>query len=120
MVPNRFSVHLTSKHASPEFEAIWCKVFAGKFAFKVGVVYRPPSNFPSMLDLLFDYISQNSDPSVPTIIVGDFNYGKINWCNLTAADKICHDFMLFMNSLGFSQKTLFTTRNDSIRSGFCQ
>ncbi len=114
LVPKKYSTVQCCKHSSPEFEAIWCKVISGKREIKFGLIYRPPHNHASMPELLLDHIEQNFDHTVPTVVMGDFNFGKINWELLVSPDKSSEKFMNYINSLGFEQKVTFSTRESAI------
>ena len=65
---------LHNKLSVPEFEAVWCKVILLRSVLKVGLIYRPPTQYETMPTLLIDHIDENCVDSEPTIILGDFNY----------------------------------------------
>ena len=66
---------------NPNIDHIWVKVLI-KYCkpISVGVFYRAPDSNEDQLKFLLDNISVNK--TVSTIIIGDFNYGDINWRKL--------------------------------------
>ena len=48
----------------------------------VGIFYRPPDSNEDQVKFLLENISKNK--TVNTIVIGDINYGDINWRNSTS------------------------------------
>lgn len=113
MLPRIFEYHLQSKLSCKEFEVIWLQIFPKGTPITIALFYRPPTDYPSMPELLLENIKRNLPKNSPTIIIGDFNYPHIDWDNLIACDLKSRIFLDFCNSQGFSQKVLFPTREQN-------
>jgi len=91
-------IDVTSEQDS-NIDHIWIKVlFKHCKPISVGVFYRPPDSNEDHLKFLLENIAKNK--SINTVIIGDFNYGDINWKNNTSGSagklflKKCTDLSL--------------------------
>jgi hypothetical protein len=75
-------INITEKYC-PNIDHIWVKVYDKSFSTViVGVFYRPPDCSEDQLRFLLDVFSRYKTAN--TIVVGDFNYGDINWKKYTS------------------------------------
>ncbi|MCP4653195.1 MAG: hypothetical protein GY858_07420, partial [Candidatus Omnitrophica bacterium] len=99
----------------PEFEVVWAQVLLFRSWVRFGVVYRPPVHSELMPACLIDYLTSVLDLSIPTILVGDFNYPDIDWISGKAsASNGQRLFFHFTITAGLDQLIRFPTRNDKI------
>src|SRR3989442_647926 len=78
---------------------IWVKIYmSSSKPISMGYFYRPPDSTEEQEKFLIDMISKYKTRN--TIVIGDFNYGDINWKNNTAGSagkkflKVCTELSL--------------------------
>ena len=78
---------------------VWVKVYTSSSKpISMGFFYRPPDSTEEQEKFLIDMISKYKTRN--TILIGDFNYGDINWKNNTAGSvgkkflKVCTELSL--------------------------
>lgn len=106
-----FCVRLNS-----ELEITWVCLHLNNQKLILGVCYRPPSNNHSFVTSLHDAINSSiiRFPSVPIILLGDFNYPNIVWTGLHAYShpfsSDATDFINMCSDFSFSQLMTLPTR----------
>ena len=93
-------------------EHIWCRInLKGKDTLLIGCVYRSPSSGRDMTPKLCNLISKVAKMNSPRmVIVGDFNYGDINWNNWSAQSGEAQQFIDCLQDNFLYQHVLEPTR----------
>jgi ribonuclease P/MRP protein subunit RPP40 len=93
-------------------EHLWVKVpFKGCKPITLGMFYRPPDSNEEQLKFLLDNIATYK--TVNTIIIGDFNYGDINW-NRNTTNSVGKKFLKTCTDLSLRQCVKYKTRGKNI------
>ncbi len=80
----------TASALNSNIEYMWVKImFKSSKPISIGLFYRPPDSREDEFKYLLESISMNN--AVNTIIIGDFNYGDINW-KTNVSSKVGIDF----------------------------
>ena len=83
-------------------ESIWCEVsLKGSDSVLIGVVYRSPSCNNVNHEHLRTLLRNAADIGTShVLIMGDFNYGDINWANGTTPSQLTNPVTAFAETLG--------------------
>ena len=93
-------------------ESVWCDIMTGKgISVLVGVVYKSPSAGHEEVKEILTMLSSLSGKHV--IIMGDFNYPKINW-NTFESDSAGGLFLEVILDNFWSQHVFSPTREDNV------
>ena len=117
LVPKNFKSTLIVSENNKNFEAVIVRLFLNGEKLDLVTVYRPPKPPGDKLNeqmpkTLIAFCEKHFKNNNTTVFTDDFNYGEINWKNLTSSKMFGQDIFLdFTLSAGFSQLVLFPTRN---------
>ena len=93
-------------------EHIWAKIHMSNCKqISLGLFYRPPDSTEEQVQFLSEIMSKNKSKS--TILIGDFNYGDINWKNNTAG-SVGKKFLKVCTQLNLKQCVKTKTRGNNI------
>ncbi len=93
-------------------EHIWTKVpFKDCKPITLGMFYRPPDSNEDQLKFLLENIAKHK--TVNTILIGDFNYGDINW-NKNTSTSVGKKFLKACTDLSLRQCVKDKTRGKNI------
>ena len=81
------------------------------FQFTVGVIYRSPNSPPENNIKLIEVISKFKNSNL--VIVGDFNYGNINW-DLLEGDRDSTPFLECVLASNLTQLVEYPTRGNAM------
>ena len=93
-----------SSNDSLFFEGVWVDLYCNKNRLRVGTIYRKPVDDNSMPFSLINHIDSALRNSPPAVLVGDFNYGDIDFEQYTAP-KVSgqHEFLMYTIQRGLVQ-----------------
>lgn len=97
---------------SMKCESVWAEVFVSNRYIIVGVCYRSPAADKKEIMKLFECIRMASSRDLPMVIMGDFNYPKINWSDLKG--DLGHEFVTLVLDCHLEQTVHKPTRQYNI------
>lgn len=103
-------------HTACDLEILWVEIDMYFRKFILGVCYRPPSSTSTFVDELHDALNNIvvRFPTVPNILVGNFNYPHIVWTNvppqLSIFSSECESFLRLCADFNLCQLVTQVTR----------
>ena len=92
----------------------WVRIGSQKSARKlyVGICYRSPSADENEIKNMLGVLNRLSSKSI--VLMGDFNYGGIDWDNNLASNKKEEEFLDLVNDTFLTQHVKVPTREENI------
>ena len=90
-IRNELNPSLVSELCNSSFtESVWCSIKCTNNCITVGVVYRAPDSPTINDEVMYKLFDSIYDKKV--LIMGDFNFPELNWCDRNILD-ISHPFI---------------------------
>ena len=93
-----------------------CEILVISILSNIGVilVYKPPSFLEASLSDFLEILNRHVEKFEKCILLGDFNFPKIDWLNYTASGDSSNKFLQFCIEGGFEQLVNSPTRGQNI------
>ena len=75
-------------------EAVWCKIVSGNSKLTIGLVYRSPNTNEEDNTKIQNAMQEGI--KWECIIIGDFNYGHIQWKSLESTGGVDQHFLFLI------------------------
>ena len=98
-------------------ESIWLDIKCKNKTIKLGTFYRPPNTDRECDQMIFSEIKKaigDRSKSDPVVVMGDFNYGDIDWELFSADRENSKEFLEIVSDCFLNQLILSPTRGPNI------